>query len=155
MLSFLRLFATSWTVAHQVPLSMGFLRQEYWIRLPFPSPGDLPHPGIKAMSSVSPALVGGFFSTEPPGKPKELEHQLNLSLKGRKLFHVVFTWTPTLLHGQIASVREEPWRKMRSGKGGAADSNHSAASCFCHPVFRDASVVKYHFLLLDKKTSRT
>ena len=47
--------------------------------------------GIKAMSSVSPALVGGFFYTEPPGKPKELEYQLNLSLKGRKLFHVIFT----------------------------------------------------------------
>ena len=42
-----QLFATSWTVALQTPLSMGFYRQEYWDGLPFPSPGDLPNPGIK------------------------------------------------------------------------------------------------------------
>ena len=41
---------TPWTAAHQAPLSMGFSRQEYWSRLPFPSPGDLPNPGIKAPS---------------------------------------------------------------------------------------------------------
>ena len=45
-----RLFATPWTVAHQVPLSMGFSRQEYWSGLPFPSPGDLPNPGIEPRS---------------------------------------------------------------------------------------------------------
>ena len=44
------------TVAHQAPLSMGLFRQEYWSGLPFPSPGDLPDPGIEAMSPVSPAL---------------------------------------------------------------------------------------------------
>ena len=60
------LFATRWTVAHQAPLSMGFLRQEYWNGLPFPSPGDLPDPGIKP---ASPALAGRFFITEPPEKP--------------------------------------------------------------------------------------
>ena len=58
-------FVTPWTVASQAPLSMGFLRQEYWSGLPFPSPGDLPNPGIKP---TSPALAGGFFTTEPPGK---------------------------------------------------------------------------------------
>ena len=57
-------FETLWNVAHQVPLSMGFPRQEYWSGLPFPSPGDLPIPGVKP---TSPALAGGFFSTEPPG----------------------------------------------------------------------------------------
>ena len=59
-----------WTVVPQVPLSMGFPRQEYWSGLPFPSflsPGDLPEPGIK---STSPALAGGFWTTEPAGKPK-------------------------------------------------------------------------------------
>ena len=55
------LFSTPWTVAFQAPLSMGFSRQEYWSVLPFPSPGDLPHPGIK---SKSPALAGKFFITE-------------------------------------------------------------------------------------------
>ena len=52
-----RLFATPWTVARQVPLSMGFSRQEHWSRLPFPSPGNLPDPGIEPMSSASPALT--------------------------------------------------------------------------------------------------
>ena len=50
----------------QAPLSMGFSRQEYWSGLSFPPPGDLPDPGIKPTSS---ALAGGFFTTEPPGKP--------------------------------------------------------------------------------------
>ena len=57
-----RLCATPWTVALQAPLSMGFSRQEYWSGLPFPSPGDLPNPGIKPASPVSPALAGGFFA---------------------------------------------------------------------------------------------
>ena len=52
-------------IAHQAPLSMGFSRQEYWSGLPFPSPGDLPDPGIKP---ESPALLADFF-TEPPMKP--------------------------------------------------------------------------------------
>ena len=52
-LSRVRLFVAPWTVAHQVPLSMGFFRQEYWSGLPFPFPGDLPNPGIEA---GSPAL---------------------------------------------------------------------------------------------------
>ena len=49
-LSRVRLFANPWTVAYQAPLSMGFSRQEYWSGLPFPSPGDLPDPGIEPWS---------------------------------------------------------------------------------------------------------
>jgi len=49
-------------------MSMGFPRQEYWSGLPFPSPGDLPDPGIKPASPVIPALAGVFFTTAPPGK---------------------------------------------------------------------------------------
>ena len=56
---------TTWTVAHQASLTVGFLRLEYWSRLPFHSPGDLPDPGIKP---VSPTLADGFFTTEPPKK---------------------------------------------------------------------------------------
>ena len=67
MLSCVRLFEP-WTVASEAPLSRGFLRQEYWSALPFPSPGDLPNPRIEL---ASPALVGGFFTTLPPGKPLE------------------------------------------------------------------------------------
>ena len=59
-------FVTSWTVACQAPLSVGFPRQEYWCGLSFSSPGDPPEPGIEPMS---PELAGGFFTTEPPGKP--------------------------------------------------------------------------------------
>ena len=65
-LSHVQLFVTPWTIAHQAPLSMGFPRQEYWRGLPFPSPGDLPNPGSEPSS---PALSGGFFTTEPSGKP--------------------------------------------------------------------------------------
>ena len=57
---------TPWTVTHQLPLSMGFPRQEYWSGLPFPFPGDLPDPGVKPMSH---ALAGGYFTPEPSGKP--------------------------------------------------------------------------------------
>ena len=55
--------ATPWVVAHQAPLPMGFSTQEYWSGLLFPSPGDLPNPGIKL---VSPALQAGSLPTEPP-----------------------------------------------------------------------------------------
>ena len=48
----------------------GISRQEYWGRFPFPSPEDVPDPGIKAVSLASPALAGRFFPTEPPGKPR-------------------------------------------------------------------------------------
>ena len=57
------LFPTPWAVAHQAPLSVKFSNQEYWSELPFPTPGDLPDPGIKHMSPVSPALTGEFFTT--------------------------------------------------------------------------------------------
>ena len=58
-----QLFATLWTIAHQAPLSMGFSRQEYWSELPCTSAGDLPDPGIKRVSLMSPALAGVFFTT--------------------------------------------------------------------------------------------
>ena len=61
-----------WTVAHQAPLSMGFSGQEYWTWLPSPFPRDLPNPGIKPPTLVSPALAGKFFTIVPPGKLKYL-----------------------------------------------------------------------------------
>ena len=68
MLSHVRLFVTPWTVARQAALSMEFSRQEYWSGLPFPPSGDLPDPRIEVTSLASPALAGGFFTTELPGK---------------------------------------------------------------------------------------
>ena len=61
------LFVIPWTIAHQAPLSMRFHRQEYWSGLPFPSPGDLPLPGIEP---GSPALHADSSPTEPSGKPR-------------------------------------------------------------------------------------
>ena len=58
-----QLFATLWTVAHRDPQSMGFSRQEYWSGLLCPPPGDPPNPGVKPASLMSPALAGGFFTT--------------------------------------------------------------------------------------------
>ena len=60
-------FATLWTIACQAPLPMGFPRQKYWNGLPFPSAGNLLDPGTEPTSLAS---AGGFFTTEPPGKPK-------------------------------------------------------------------------------------
>ena len=62
-LSSVQLFATPWTVACQAPLSMGFSRHEYWSGFPFPSPRDLPDPGIEPASPTSLLLAGGFFTT--------------------------------------------------------------------------------------------
>ena len=64
-LSHIRLFATPWTVAYQAPLSLGFSRQKYWSGSPFPSPGDLPNPGIEPRF---PALEADALTSEPPGK---------------------------------------------------------------------------------------
>ena len=66
-------FATPWTAAHQASLFLEFSRQEYWDGLPFPSLGNLPNPGIKPASFVSPTLAGGFFTTEPPGETQHLK----------------------------------------------------------------------------------
>ena len=65
-LSRVRLFATSWTIAHQPPLSVEFSRQAYWSGLPFPSPGDLPNSGIER---GSPTLQADYLPSEPQGKP--------------------------------------------------------------------------------------
>ena len=66
LLSRVRLFETPWTVAHQAPPFMQFSRQQYWSGLPFPSPGDLPHPGIKP---ESPILQADSLPSEPLEKP--------------------------------------------------------------------------------------
>ena len=67
LLSHVWLFATPWTVAYQVPPSIGFFRKGYWSGLPFPSPGDLADPGIKPRSS---ALQTDALPSEPPGRPR-------------------------------------------------------------------------------------
>ena len=81
LLSHVRLLVTLWTVAYQVPPCLGFSRQQYWSGLPLPSPGDLPHPGVKFRS---PALQVDSLPTELPGKPHDMcsiEHSSESSTK--------------------------------------------------------------------------
>ena len=68
MLSHALLFVIPWTVTCQAPLSMGFSRQEYWSRLPFPSAEDLPYRGTEPVSLASPSLAGRFFTTSAAWK---------------------------------------------------------------------------------------
>ena len=70
VLSCVWLLVTPWTLAPQAPVSMEFSRKEYFSGLSFPTPGDLPNPGIEPTSLVSPVLAGGFFITVSPGKPQ-------------------------------------------------------------------------------------
>ena len=77
------LFAILWTVACQAPLSMGFSRQKYWSGLPSPPLGDLPQPRVKPVSTMSPALAGGFFITSTTWKAQKpsLHHQTGYTCK--------------------------------------------------------------------------
>ena len=68
LLSGVQLIVNPWTVAYQAPQSAEFSRQEYWSGLPFPSPGDLPNPGIEP---GSPTLQADILPSEPPGKQKD------------------------------------------------------------------------------------
>ena len=86
-------FATPRTAARQATLSMGFPRQENWSGLPFPFP-DLPNPGIEP---ASPALAGGFFTTELPECFVNIWHKMSLLKKSNPDFLSKFTWS--FLHG--------------------------------------------------------
>ena len=101
------LFATTWNAAQQAPLSMGFPRQEHCSGLPFPSPQDLPDPGVKA---TSPALAGRFFTTETPGKPTYLcTYTLNTYSKNHftdPCFNLIDYYSfPKILKSTLASVK--------------------------------------------------
>ena len=86
-----RLFKIPWTVAHQAPLSLGFPRQEYWGGLPWPSPGDLPDPGIEP---GSPALQADSLPSEPPAvRVSPIIRQWgSISLKGTLYFNLFFSF---------------------------------------------------------------
>ena len=81
--------ATPRTVALQVPPSMGFSRQEYWSGLPFPSPGDLPDPGIK---HGFPALEADALTSEPPGKPTFVESSGFKTKSTLEAIHTLIQW---------------------------------------------------------------
>ena len=105
-LSLVWLFTTSWTVAYQAPLSMGFARQEYWSALPFPSPGDLPDPGIEIRV---PCLAGKFFTTEPLGNQILIISTSKVLLWGLKGFIYILVAQkvkrlPTMQETQVQSL---------------------------------------------------
>ena len=110
MLSYVWLFATPWTVAHQAPLSLGFSRQEYWSGLPFPLLGDLPNPGTKPVFLESPALAGRFFTTRAiwKGLTDYISHYNIETLSANQAMVQSFSgtkyhWVPSLYHmiGQV------------------------------------------------------
>ena len=78
----IQFFVTLWTLARRVPLSMGFSRHDYWNGLPCPPPRDLSDPGIKPVSLTSPALAGGFFTTNTTW---EAQGAVKNTYKGRVL----------------------------------------------------------------------
>ena len=81
-LSHIGLFVTPWTIACKAPLSMEFSRQESWSGLPFPTPRDIPHPGIEPIFLACPSLAGGFFTTMPPGKPERAQDSVSEYIPG-------------------------------------------------------------------------
>ena len=101
LFSTVRLFATPWTVAYHAPLSMGFSRQEQWSGLPFPSPEDLPHPGIEP---GSPTLWADALPSEPPGKSNAGECRLD-SWVEKILCRRKWQPTPQFLPGKYQEQR--------------------------------------------------
>ena len=98
-LSSVQLFATPWTIAYQAPPSMGISRQEYWSGLPFPSPGELPDPGIKL---ASPELEADTLPSEPPGK---LSRVINSVTNRMERSFVIQTKLMCLLRSYLLSAR--------------------------------------------------
>ena len=103
--------ATPWTIDHQPPLSGEFSRQEYWSGLSFPPPGDLPNPGVKPTSSVSPAWAGGFFTTVPLSLGKDqFKRRVNALYRTQKGCEIVLSLSGEEIGGgkrEMRTKREE------------------------------------------------
>ena len=102
--------ATPWTIAHQVPPSMGFSRQEYWSGLPFPSPGDLPDLGIEPWS---PTLQADALTSEPPGKPyMYILIYIYLQRYAHKKYMCVYTciYICVCIHYSSVCIRKIKWK---------------------------------------------
>ena len=127
-LSRVQLFATPWTVAYQAP-SMRFSRKEYWSGLPFPSPEDLPDPGIEP---GSPALQADALLSEPPGKPFKLCLVLH-----RVGHHPCITDKKTSLERlcKLPSRRKYLTLIKKDRAEGGDDQLHFSTSCIIPPVW--------------------
>ena len=96
--SHIQLFATPWTVACHIPLSMGLPRQEYWGGLPYPPPGDLPDPGIAPSSPVSPALQVDSILLSQQRSPSDGKNKKPLRWKNIYLFLFLKSSGPLSTH---------------------------------------------------------
>ena len=112
-----------WTVAHQAPPSMGFSRQEYWSGLPFPSPGDLPDPGIEPRS---PTLQADTLISAPSRKPLNTEYSLSENLLQRHRTSHPSTNNKDSKGGKEARLKEEGRGARRGGVKGVALQTSSA-----------------------------
>ena len=103
LLSHVQLFATPWTIAYQTSLTMGFSRQEYWSGLPFPSPGDLPDPGIKPRF---PTFQADTLPSKPPEKPSLPPNEVHSFLESLSwtVFYQVENSTPWILPTGPSSI---------------------------------------------------
>ena len=129
-LSHVPLFAIPWTVALQAPLSMGFCRQEYWRGLPFPSPGDLPDPGVEPASLSSPSpprWAGGFSSVVLPGRPVMSCYTLVVQSCPTLCNPVDYSLTGSSVHG-IPQVRILKWVAIPFSRGFSQSRNLTPAS---------------------------
>ena len=91
-LSRVQLFATPWTAAHQAPLSMRFSRQGYWSGLPFPSPGDLPNPGMETVSLTSPASADESLQVGTSSLLRSGSYSPSGTGRGRSYFLDMYIW---------------------------------------------------------------
>ena len=140
-----QLFVVLWTIARQASLSMGFSRQEYWSGLPFPLPGDLPNPGIKPASLISPALVGRFFTPSATWEVRPYIWLLFIKKKSMK----INAWRFVQFSRSVVS--DSLWPR---------DSQHARPSCpsptlgvypnscpfsqWCHPAISSSVVPFFH-----------
>ena len=121
-----------WTVAHQALLSIGLSRREYWSGLPFPSPGDLPDPGIKPRS---PALQAGSLPAELPGKP---------------LFIVYFWDFPLIFWTQLTGAKLQPceWANAIANSNDLGTSvrlSFLGSFTYIHCLLKESQVTRINF----------
>ena len=146
-----KLFVTPWTVAYQAPPSMGFSRQECWSGFPFPSPGDLPNPGIEP---GSPALRADALSSETPGKPLDWKKRIKVyedqdSSPG--WWHSPRHQTPLPLYVSITNLRSH---NSKAEEGKKSVQQHQWANTL-HNHFKDYQLNSSHnrgislYLLLE------
>ena len=136
--------ATAWTAVHQTPLSVGFSRQEYWSKLPFSSPGDLPDPGIEPGAS---ALQTDSLPSELPGKPI-LQCQIFLHIKPR--IDALFLWVKLLLH---LNFDDSGFHHIRQDHGALEYFGSPRASSLIHKHAQPSGAACSHGLLLGSTIS--